>query len=234
MVAANNTSECLNPERKLSDEPSIPHIIWNGDRFQEQHPEKPPLLPVKVSILHKAHSKMHKWWTSKASVKYTEKEIMSLADTGAQTCTSGKEILTALNCPKNYLIKTRHRIKGITDSRLHILGALMLRMNAGGRETKQIVYVCDNAKGFYISQTALKELGVILVNFPVTDAIPTPSDCHATSQEEDAQKRASCGCLLRTDVPAIPKEMPMPLTESNRMALEHWIKEFFASSAMNT
>ena len=99
-------------------------------------------------------------------------ELTAIADTGAQTCTSGRDILLKLGCSEKYLLKTHHRIKGITNSRLSILGILVVKVESGTRKTTQLMYICDNTDGIYLSLTALKELGMIARSFLVADKFP--------------------------------------------------------------
>ena len=82
------------------------------------------------------------------------------------TCTAGIDVLRHL-CPVEYLVPTRHRIVGITESSLHIIGMALLHITTeSGGETRQVVYISENIKGLYLSETALKELGVIDPDFP--------------------------------------------------------------------
>ena len=163
--------------------------------------------------------------------------VSIVADTGAQTCTSGQEILSSLKCPSSFLLKTRHRINGITKDGLDVMGALLIRITAGGRVTKQIMYICRNTSGVFLSQTALKQLGIIPNNFPEADSFPTAtSQSYTTCTQQHLQKqaRAKCGCFARTTTPDLPEKIPFDATEANRPALQAWIMEHFASSAFNT
>ena len=47
--------------------------------------------------------------------------------------------------PDEYLVPTRHRIVGITDASLHIIGMALLQITSeSGKETRQVVYVSEN------------------------------------------------------------------------------------------
>ena len=51
----------------------------------------------------------------------------------------------------------------------------------------QVVYVSDNTLGFYLSESALKELGLILQNLP--------NQTSETSMSATANGKALSGCL---------------------------------------
>ena len=92
--------------------------------------------------------------------------IWSIADTVGQTCSSGLETLKILGFNRDSLIPTNHRIRGITDDQLRIKGVHFMRIRVGIRETRQVVYLSGNTSGFYLSESALKDLKLIPCNVP--------------------------------------------------------------------
>lgn len=101
-----------------------------------------------------------------------------------------------------------------------------MRIKVGDNETRQVVYVSENTSGFYLSESALKDLGLIPRNFPSQTSKADVS----TSDNENAP----CGCPRRTPVPDKPARIPFAPTVSNRNRLEQWIREYYKSSALNT
>ena len=158
-------------------------------------------------------------------------KIEAIADTGAQTCTAGTGLLTSIKGSAHWLLKTKHRIRGVTNDGLQIRGALIAKISTNERSTTQIIYVCDNVSNFYLSQTSLKELQIIDHDFP---APPNAQINAMVTTANEATGNAPCGCPLRTECPQLPDKLPLPATSDNRAAIEIWIKEFFASSAFNT
>ena len=121
----------------------------------------------------------------------------------------------------------------MTGTNLDVLGSLLLRIEANGHVTRQVVYISRNTRGIYLSERALRDLGA------VTDGFPTPveTSCSATndtSEQKTSGDKAPCGCPKRSDVPELPKTMPYPATEDNRAKLEQWMRNYFAASAFNT
>ena len=206
---------------------AIPHLVWKGSEFCKEAPEPSPTISVSVAIMQHAHKSFGRPLPGKSGIP-DETKLQAFADTCAQTCTSGPEIMEQLHCPASALVPTSHGIHGITENSLSILGALLLQITAGGHQTNQVVYVAKNIKGFYLSQTAMKDLNLIPSTFPCTSAtiraIKTPS----------GPEKAPCGCPLRTQPPPHPQQPPLPLTEENREKLEAWILAHYASSAFNT
>ena len=204
---------------------ALPHLAWNGEQFKRSPPNPPPLATVEVDMMPRTHAKFD--CVSTGPVSRCSHKIIAFADTGAQTCSSGPEIQELLGYSDEYLVPTTQRIRGITDNQLHIKGILLLHIRVGSRKTRQAVYVVDNTSGFYLSQAALKDLGLLPLNFP--------SSVSKINSSMKAIKSAPCGCPARTSVPPRPDTIPFPPTETNRHQLEQWIKKkHFESSAFNT
>ena len=101
-----------------------------------------------------------------------------------------------------------------------------MRIRVGIRETRQVVYVLGNTSGFYLSESALRDLELIPRNFPrQTSKIDVSAHVN---------EKALCGCPRRTKVPDKPANIPFPPITSNRDCLELWLWEHFKSSAFNT
>ena len=209
----------------------IPHLLWSAKEFSRQPPTEPPTVEVEISIMYRAHTSFGRNWHGRTVPRTTV--IVACADTRTQTCSSGPEILALLNCPEQYLIPTSHKIRGITNSHLELMGALLLHIRIGCHETRQVMYVSRNTSGVYLSESTLKDLHIIPKNFPHTDS-KSASTIPTSPISADITQRAPCGCPLRTTVPDRPTILPFPPTADNREKLEHWILAHFSSSAFNT
>ena len=111
--------------------------------------------------------------------------VTAIADTGAQTC-SCPEVQKAFGYPDEYLILTNHQIQGITEDPLDIRGVMFACIRAGSKEICQAIYMMENTSGFYLSESALKKLGLLPTDFATL-----------TSQQNVAisnEGKASCGC----------------------------------------
>ena len=179
--------------------PNIPTCIeWKGDSFASSRPEQPPTLRVSVEILQHVHQRFGK----KFSLPQTHTEIEAVADNGCQTCTAGPELMTKLKCPPTYLIRTNHRIVGITDTPLNIIGTAFLNISTGKKSSKQMIYISKNCRGLYLSQTAMKDLGIIGESFP-------------NSQTAAAESEGNCNWPKRTGPPKRLTQMPFKPTPKN-------------------
>ena len=211
-----------------------PHQEWKHGEFVDSRPKRHPEVNVKLTILHDSHEKMGKFTSLSTRAKMVSGVTrQACADTGAMTCTSGPELLQALNCPRQYLVRTRHRIQGVTGDGLQIMGTLLLQIELGERSTRQVVYITKNTSGLYLSETALRDLGLIHPEFPNVQQDLPPTSAEAAACSSTEPKTAACGCPLRTPVPDNPSNLPYPPTEENRHKLEEWIRLHFASSAFN-
>lgn len=202
---------------------NVPHLEWNGDRFQRSSPELPPSMAAEITMMPGIHATFGR--IPKKPVSPRAHPVLAFADTGAQTCSAGPEIQKLLGYPDGYLVSTTHRIRSITDDRLRIKGVLFLRIRVGTKETRQAVYVSDNTSGFYLSQTALKDLDLLPFDFPTS---------LSQSSSTMAKEMAPCGCPHRKPVPTRPKTIPFKPIQANRDKLQQWLLECFKSSAFNT
>ena len=198
---------------------------WNVDnsKFERRVPTAPPTIDVQAKIMRDVHIGFGIRCESEKSTQLT-----AVTDTGCQTSTAGEDIMQKLGIKQRHLIPTCHRIIGITDTRLKILGVVMLQIELNGNLTRQMVYISSNSSGLYLSETALKELGVIDKGFPNS----TPTNCSAT--KPDDEKGDSCKCIPRVDAPERPSEIPFPPTEENVEKLRSWLIDVFSASAFNT
>ena len=221
---------CQNTQRKWrgkvnpAQANAVPHLIWNGNRFQRGPPDPPPSLTIEITLIPEAHAEFGH--ASKKVSNLRTHRITAVPDTGAQTCSSGPELQKVLGCPDRFLVPTRHRIRGITEAPLQIKGVIFARIRVGSRETHQMIYVSENTTGFYLSESALKDLGILSCNFP-----NPPSKQNVATSDNG---KAPCGCPRRTAVPSKPANIPFAPTEENKIHLKQWILKHFSSSTFNT
>ena len=227
----------------------ITHMEWINDRFQRMKPQDAPLLKVCCKLLIKVHRNYGK--STVADVP-SGTEVDGLADTGAQICTAGTDLLVTMGIEVDFLVPTRMGVKGVASSKVSVLGALFLEISAGGRVTQQLVYIARGARQLILSEKALMDLGVIPESFPSAGTFGTRNqpqnlridlnfDDNASNDHEvnEVKARASaivknkCGCPLRTDVPPLPTFLPVEKPEQSRSLLENWILIYYMSSAFN-
>ena len=92
-----------------------------------------------------------------------------------------------------------------------------MHMRVGLKETRKSVYVLENTSGFYLSESALRDLGLIPHSFPSQTA---KADMLTMDDE-----KALCGCPQQTTVLGKPARFPFAPPESNRDCLERWLQE---------
>ena len=211
------------------------HLQWKDGAFMPTSPDPPPRLHTTASIMHNAHKKLGLTWKGSRKGAFDDHTLEAIADTGCQTCTAGKDILSKLCCPDNFMIPTSHKIVGITSASLGIVGAVMLRITINGRTTRQMVYVSDRVQGLYLSERALKDLGIISESFP-NSTFTTTAATLAPVSTNDAWKNdthRTCECPKRTSTPSCPDTLPYPATKENVPLLRKWLIHAFSSSAFN-
>ena len=195
-------------------------------KFERKTPTAPPMIEVRARLMEEVHEGYGIKCQGKGQIP-----VAAVTDTGCQTSTAGIDILKKMGIEERHLIPTCHRIIGITDTRLRILGVLMLEMDYKDRTTRQMVYVSSNSSGLYLSETACKELGLIDANFPEC----VDSSCAATTATKmDDSEDTKCKCIPRKVAPEKPEEIPFPPTEENVDKLKKWLLKEFEASAFNT
>ena len=209
----------------------VPYLQWNGTEFKPKTPSKQPTVQVEVTVMHESHRIFGKRWKGSRKGIHNPTEISTVADTGCQTCTAGPELLKEIKCPTKYLIPTRHRILGITDTSLGIMGAALLKIQVNGETTRQMVFISNNITGIYLSNTALKELKLIDDDFPKISSV-TASNSIATEKTKTRSKQ--CSCPIRAMPPSHPDKIPFEPTAENLPKLKNWLIEAFEASGFNT
>ena len=111
---------------------------------------------------------------------------------------------------------------------------MLLKIEVNGRSTHQAVYISDNIRGFFLSEQAQIDLGILPPNYPHPGSFLPKTSLSATSSESSNANTAPCGCRQRTSPPPKPNALPFPASQGNREALQSWLLEYYGSSAFNT
>ena len=208
---------------------------WDGKDFVPRRPAYSPYINVEATMMQAAHTKLGVRWQGKTRGAFQPHRTKGLADTGCQTCSGGLDFLEEINCPVSYLVNTNHRINGITQDGLDIIGSVLVRFTIGNRTTRQMVHISKNTRGLYLSETALKDLGVISREFPhccCDDDTDTPariSSAFACCTDDGADS-----CVERGPTPSRPDQLPFEPTKENIPKFEEYFKKIFQNSAFNT
>ena len=204
---------------------------WDNrtQKFEKRSPMPPPIISVEVSLMTESHREFGIHCEDRPS-----KSIDAIADTGCQTSTCGVDTLKMLNIPERYLIPTSHGIVGITDTRLQILGTVMMAIRYNGRKSRQMVYVSANAAGLYLSEKALSDLGVIDGRFPSGRGVVPSEVAVINTADNEEGTEDDCKCIPRSLAPDAPEKIPHSPTRENKEKLKAWLSKNFESSAFNT
>ena len=129
------------------------------------------------------------------------------------------------------LIPVKRTMYAANREKIHISGAILLRVsgtdNLGDTYTAVVmVYVSPDTNKFYLSREALIQLCVIPKNFPRVGAAMETSSIN--------DRRAKCGCPLRTMPPEMPEQLPFTCCPENNAKMKQFLGEYYASSTFNT
>ncbi|KAK3704765.1 hypothetical protein QZH41_000934 [Actinostola sp. cb2023] len=184
-----------------------------------------------------------------ARSQYRSTKQMELKNhTGCQSCLTSMTVVRRLGLSKKDLIPVSTRMHAANNNGIEILGAIILRFSGKSksnqiRETRQIVYVTDDADKLFLSRETCTALGLIPGNFPTVDETPQPSNSsdaagqtHQPTQlniPESAQ-HPPCDCPRRVTPPPKPTQPLFPTIVANRQRLQQWLLDYYKSSTFNT
>jgi hypothetical protein len=228
-------------------ESELRHVQFDESRdiWLPEHASPMPTIDVDITLSSGAYLQL-KLPTTKVANSKKISGMPANADTGATVCVAGTDILRSLGLGIGCLVPVNARLWTVDNkTRLKVLGAIFLDIASMNHRisvrmcTKQLVYVAEAVGGLFLSRDALTALQVIPRTFPEVGAaaqsqnsIASVSDIVATEHTPDTN--APCGCLTRTVTPPPPAELPLPATPENREALERFLKQYYASSVLNT
>ena len=167
----------------------------------------------------------------------------AIADTGCQSCLAGISLIKALGISQDRLIPVDMRMHTAVNSNINILGAVMLHITgkplitSSAFSTRQLVYITDGTDKMYLNKDACSALGIIPKSFPTVGEVSVQNSnvqCnHTVDLKSTPDERAPCGCLKRSKPPQIPKTLPFPPTECNRLKIQNYLLEHYKSSTFN-
>ena len=125
----------------------VPHMEWHADRFIPRRPNPLPSIRIKTEIIQGAHEEFSRPIAQDKCARVSRHEgIVAFADSGAQTCACGFDVLHELGLNERDLIPTSHRILGVTMTSMDIAGVFLAKISTGTTYTRQVVYVSKTLK----------------------------------------------------------------------------------------
>ena len=129
------------------------------------------------------------------------------------------------------LIPVTMRMHAANKQDIKILGAAIVRLcgiSKTGKQlqTRQILYVTDNADKLFISREACIALGMISKDFPTIGEM--------ASLDMSSQPSIICECPRRRPPPSRPTILPFPATQQNVPKLKQYLLDYYRSSTFNT
>ena len=170
--------------------------------------------------------------------------ISALADTGCQSCLAGTNLLHKLNLTTSNLIPVKTKMRSANNEGINLLGAILLNLSgsdAQGRtfSSNQMTYITNCSDTFFLSRSACNNLGIISETFPTIGEAFLEAVDTSVNSTEDQQIAATppviapCGCPQRSAPPPLPNP-PMAINDTNRVQLQEFLLDHYASSTFNT
>ena len=208
----------------------LPNHIFDGTRGWMQAPVEPhPVVDLTVSIDQSDYDHLRlpcpKMRPMKCSV---------VVDSGCQSVLLGLKMFNQFGLKKSCLVPVKGQMSAINGEGIDILGAVFLRLegkdanNGAIVKTAVMAHVSRATDRFFISQQAMRELGIISHDFPKVQA-PLMNAAAAVAE----QKVAPCGCPSHSKPPDRPTTLPFEPLEENVDKMKAWLLDRFASSTFN-
>ena len=142
-----------------------------------------------------------------------------VADTGAQVCVAGPELLRILKLKPSQL---QHRT-GLRDVANRIptpLGSFTCNIELNKKTVTQDIYFIKSAKGCYISLSVCKKLGIVHQNFPLPMTTVASVELTTTAPVNTPGKTPQ---PLHSGPPEVTYQHsgPLEVTPSNSLAKTH-------------
>ena len=177
-------------------------------------------------------------------------KVNANADTGAQVCVAGTELLNKLHLKPS---KLNHRtgLRDVANRALTPLGSFTCEIELNNRTITQDIYFVRSAKGCYLSLSACKKFGLVNESFPqpmttttvapveFTAAPPLVMPTKATQPPhsgppENTPEHSGPLKVTPNNLPVKPTEMPFAPLEENIGRLEMWLLQHFSNATFNT
>ena len=169
---------------------------------------------------------------------------IAVADTGAMITVAGTNLMKSLGLTINDLIPVSMKLSAANSTKLNILGAMFIKITGKKfdseklLQTRQLCYIQEDDEKIYLSESALKDLGIIPESFPsIGENSVSTINKHIQSHPHGCEKNTpdgKCNCPKRTIPPTVPAALPYPATEENVEKLKQWILNRYQSSTFNT
>ena len=221
--------------------PAISHHLYDNlsKTWRKVKPQCQPYLYLQARTL-----KMDLTTTASNLSQGTDTSVKALADTGAQCCLAGTNLLTSLKISSRDLIPVSTGMSAANNGQIKLLGATLLNLSGKNRHgqrisTNQMVYITDCSGRFFLNRDACTELGLISKDFPtIGDTSKNSANVHASTLSAPTTSKshpatAPCGCPTRMK-PTKPIEVPCPITDNNRKKLQEFLLKHYSASTFNT
>ena len=208
----------------------IPNFIFEGSQWIQKNNPSHDMVNVRMSVGVEDHKEFRHPVSSPAHLKQIS--VPAAIDSGAMAITVPPKTAYDLGLRRADLIPCKTRMKSAGGTDLGTIGAFVACLEATTKEgkvvrSKQLAYVCQKVQSFYLSKTAMQDLGIVPRKLE-----PTVSVCEEADDDEDG-----CRCPPRGSVPPpCPDKLPEGLTDKPEdiPKIKAWLLDTFASTVFNT
>ena len=207
------------------------HVYDTHSESWSQRPaKKKPFVQVRIQV-DKVSAKT--LGTKELDIQTPEVLSKALADTGASVSMTGTMGMRSIGASETDLTRCSMRLYGADNSDIELLGVIpvLITDTATGRQTRQILYICNKASSLILSLEACEDLGYVRKDFAEQKTVQGSSTATSRAGKDPD---CDCTCPVRERAPDAPTVLPFDPTPDNVPKMEQWIRSFYAASAFNT
>lgn len=219
------------------DSVQLDHHIFSNDGWKAVKNLAHPMVQLRMT------TKKEDYDTFGATFpKIAPLHVQVITDTGAQSCLWSRSSFDKSGLRFSDLLPVTYGMLAANKSPIRIDGAILLRLEGRDKLNKPIecavmVYVSPDANGFYLSNEAMAQLGIIGKNFPQVGSAfidSTQMELPNVASNMKICDDGICDCPKRMPPPGPPAALPFPCCPENNERMQQWLLTRYAASTFNT
>ncbi|ELU06622.1 hypothetical protein CAPTEDRAFT_189257 [Capitella teleta] len=194
-----------------------------------------PYISLTVSV----HPEDFKTLGHLTSLKHRSTSLLTMADTGCQSCLAGMRAIAALGITDKDLIPVSLKMHAANNQGINILGAVALRFHSSNPqgqtvETRQLTYITGSTDTLFLSCEACSALGIISNRFPTVGVAFCAGQDQGAADDDPSAADSTCFCPRRQGPPSLPTCLPCSPTDENRGQLQEFLVNHYRANTFNT
>ena len=205
----------------------LKHHIFRSGEWKSDLAQPHPTVNVCINTNDDDYDKFHI-----KTPPYVSFNVEAVVDSGAQCCLWGWSECKQAGFRRKDLISVTQKLNGVSNSKLSIYGALLLRFTGTSTSGDQfnaaaVVYISPDVKRFYMSQDVMIQLRIVPPSFP------SIGSANLLEVSANSNVSNSCPCLPRSKSLGRIEQLPFAATEENIPAMKNYLLDRYKNNVFN-